>query len=73
MIDEVGHVAYCRARLGGLGLSVARALLPSVKATLLAEQREFAQLVGQDRFDRAFAESPVSSNHAATAVLAGPA
>lgn len=60
MIDEVGHVAYCRARLGSVGLSVARALLPSVKAALIAEQREFARLVGQDRFDRAFAEFELS-------------
>lgn len=55
MIDEVGHVAYCRARLGRLGLSIARLLLPSVKAALLSDQVEFAQLVGRERFDRAFA------------------
>ncbi len=60
MIDEVGHVTYCRAQLGGAGLSAARALLPSVKAALMAEQLEFAQLVGHERFDRAFADLELS-------------
>ena len=56
MIDEVGHVTWCRARLGSLGLRVARTLLPAVKAALLTDQREFALLVGRERFDQAFAE-----------------
>lgn len=59
MIDEVGHVTYCRARLGGLGLKVARGLLPAIKASLMTDQREFAALIGRERFDRAFAEFDV--------------
>ena len=47
MIDEVGHVSYCRARLGGPGLAAARALLPLVGASLLSDQQEFALLVGK--------------------------
>ena len=55
MVDEVGHVAYCRARLGRSGLTVARALFPSVARSVLSDQREFAQLIGSERFARALA------------------
>jgi hypothetical protein len=55
MIDEVGHVAYCRARLGATGLAAARALLPMVGASLLSDQQEFALLVGKERFTQAMA------------------
>lgn len=55
MIDEVGHITYCQARLGPFGLWMARALLPVVAASLLSDQQEFAQLVGRDRFDKAVA------------------
>jgi hypothetical protein len=55
MIDEVGHITYCQARLGPFGLWMARALLPVVSASLLSDQQEFAQLVGRDRFDKAVA------------------
>lgn len=52
MIDEAGHVTYCRARLGSLGLGAARALLPAVGKSLLSEQKEFALVVGEERFRR---------------------
>ena len=55
MVDEVGHVCYCRARLGAPGLAVARALLPLIAASLLSDQPEFAALVGRDRFEQALA------------------
>lgn len=55
MIDEVGHISYCHARLGPLGLSAARALLPAVGASLLSDQKEFALLVGRERFAQAMA------------------
>ncbi|MDB4929179.1 MAG: hypothetical protein JWM10_1663 [Myxococcaceae bacterium] len=55
MIDEVGHISYCHARLGPLGLSAARALLPAVAASLLSDQKEFALLVGRARFAEACA------------------
>ena len=56
MIDEVGHVSYCRARLGGPGLAIARAFLPVVGASLMSDQREFALLIGQARFEAALAD-----------------
>lgn len=55
MVDEMGHVCYCRARLGSAGLAVARRLLPSVAAALLSDQPEFAQLIGAREFERALA------------------
>ena len=55
MIDEVGHVSYCRARLGPMGLKTARALLPAIGASLMSDQKEFALLVGKERFEQALA------------------
>jgi hypothetical protein len=55
MIDEAGHVTYCRARLGALGLTAARTLLPAVGTSLLSEQKEFALLVGESRFQHQLA------------------
>lgn len=55
MIDEVGHVTYCRARLGPFGLATAKAFLPLVVKSLMDEQKEFAQLVGRERFDKMLA------------------
>jgi hypothetical protein len=55
MVDEVGHIAYCRARLGRPGLAIARALFPSVARSILSDQREFALLIGKERFDAALA------------------
>jgi hypothetical protein len=55
MVDEVGHVAYCRARLGRRGLAMARVLFPSVARSILSDQREFAQLVGSAGFANALA------------------
>lgn len=55
MIDEVGHVSYCRARLGAPGLAIARAMLPAIGASLLSDQKEFALLVGKSRFEQALA------------------
>ncbi len=55
MIDEVGHVTYCRARLGPFGLTAAKAFLPLVAKSLMDEQQEFAQLVGRERFDKLLA------------------
>lgn len=56
MVDEVGHVVYCQARLGPVGLAAARAMLPAVAASLLSDQREFAMLVGKERFEQALAD-----------------
>ena len=50
MVDEAGHVTYCRARLGAFGLTTARALLPAIGASLLSEQKEFSLVVGEERF-----------------------
>ena len=50
MIDEVGHVTYCRARLGAFGLAAARALLPAISTSLLTEQKELALTIGAERF-----------------------
>ena len=55
MVDEVGHVAYCRVRLGRTGLAIARALLPAVARSLLSDQRELARLIGKARFKAALA------------------
>jgi hypothetical protein len=46
LIDEMGHVAYCRSRVGRFGLFVARRLLPIVSITLLHDMPEFAMLAG---------------------------
>jgi hypothetical protein len=56
MIDEIGHVTYCRARLGALGLSAARALLPAIGTSILAEQKELALVVGEARFQQQLAD-----------------
>lgn len=60
MIDEVGHVSFCRARLGRMGLFVARAVLPLMAASLLSDIPEVARLVGPDRFRRAVADADLA-------------
>ena len=55
MVDEVGHVAYCRARLGPVGLAAAKSLLPTIANSLLSDQHEFATLIGRERFESALA------------------
>jgi hypothetical protein len=49
LIDEMGHVAYCRSRLGRLGLFVARRLLPLIGYMMLHDMPEFAMLAGGPR------------------------
>ena len=46
LIDEMGHVAYCRSQLGRFGLFVARCLLPIIGSFLLHDMPEFAMLAG---------------------------
>ncbi|MEM7411560.1 MAG: hypothetical protein AAF430_15110 [Myxococcota bacterium] len=36
-IDEVGHVAYLRAKMGPMGVQIARALLPMIAASLFKD------------------------------------
>lgn len=60
MVDEVGHVSYCRARLGRAGLAAARALLPSVTRSLLSDQPEVEELLGREAFVAAVSAMDVS-------------
>ena len=46
LLDEEGHVRYCRARLGPRGLSMARRLLPCVLHSTIAGMPEFITLAG---------------------------
>ena len=51
LVDELGHVAYCRARIGRTGLMAARGLLPTVASGIMTDIPEVAQLAGgADRF-----------------------
>jgi hypothetical protein len=52
LVDELGHVAYCRARIGRTGLRAARALLPTVASGIVTDIPEVAQL-GRARHRRA--------------------
>lgn len=54
-------MSYCRARLGAPGLAMARALLPLIGASLLSDQKEFALLVGKERFEQAMAAFNVTA------------
>jgi hypothetical protein len=47
LIDELGHVTYCKANLGGLGMSATRVMLDGIMRALLADVPEFAMLFGQ--------------------------
>jgi hypothetical protein len=49
LVDEIGHVAYCRARLGTAGMLAARALLPLVSRALFSDVPELALLVPPER------------------------
>jgi hypothetical protein len=49
LIDEMGHVAYCRSQLGRFGLFVARCLLPLIGYFILHDMPEFAMLAGGRR------------------------
>jgi hypothetical protein len=46
LVDELGHVAYCRARIGRAGLWAARRMLPRVVAGILRDIPEIAALAG---------------------------
>ncbi len=46
LIDEAGHVLYCRSRLGAPGLATARLALPLIGRVLLRDLPEFAHLAG---------------------------
>jgi hypothetical protein len=46
LVDELGHVAYCRARLGPKMLRLAHSLLPLVARTLMGDGPEYVQLAG---------------------------
>jgi hypothetical protein len=60
LIDEVGHVAYCRAKLGPLGISAARMLLDGVMKALLADIPEFGMLFGAPEIERRVREFDLS-------------
>jgi hypothetical protein len=49
LIDEMGHVAYCRSLLGRFGLFVTRSLLPIIGYVLLHDMPELALLAGGSR------------------------
>lgn len=49
LVDELGHVAYCRARLGRAGLWAARRMLPQVAAGILRDIPELVLLAGSRR------------------------
>jgi hypothetical protein len=48
VIDETGHVAFCRARVSERLLPVARWLAPRIASGLLREIPEFTRLAGSD-------------------------
>ena len=52
LIDELGHVAYCRANLGSFGISTARVLIDGVMRALLADIPEFGLLFGTAEIER---------------------
>jgi len=56
LIDELGHVAYCRANLGGVGLGATRVMLEGIMRALLADIPEFGLLFGRENIERQVAE-----------------
>jgi hypothetical protein len=46
LIDEIGHVAYCRSGLSNAELAYARRLLPLMQRTLLNDMPEYVQIAG---------------------------
>ncbi len=44
LVDETGHVLYCRAHMGPIALRIARQLMPLVNAYLLKDVRELRAL-----------------------------
>jgi len=49
LIDEMGHVAYCRTQLSRFGLFIVRCLLPVIGYLMLHDLPEFAMLAGGRR------------------------
>jgi hypothetical protein len=45
-VDEIGHVAYARARLGPVRLGMARAMFPIMTRSLMEQLPEFSLLAG---------------------------
>lgn len=52
LIDELGHVTYCRARLGGFGMSMSRVLLDGIMRALLADIPELGMLCGAELIEQ---------------------
>jgi hypothetical protein len=51
LIDELGHVAYCRSKVGNAGLKLAQKVVPTVAKNLISEGPEYVALAGgADRF-----------------------
>jgi len=46
LVDELGHVAFCRASMGRVGMSVARMMQPVVARSILADIPELTMLAG---------------------------
>ena len=44
LTDEIGHVVYCRARMGALGLSASRVMMRGIVEALISDIPEFLQL-----------------------------
>jgi hypothetical protein len=44
--DEIGHIVYCRATIGRVGLRLARKLLPILVRAVLRDGREVTRLAG---------------------------
>jgi tellurite resistance protein len=49
LCDEIGHVAWCRAQIGRLGVRAARLLVPVVTSGFLVDVQECAHLFGVER------------------------
>lgn len=50
LVDEVGHVAFLRSRLGPVRLGIARLLLPWVTRGMIDDMPELVALLGRERF-----------------------
>jgi hypothetical protein len=46
LLDEIGHVVYCRSGLSNAELAYARRLLPLMQRTLLNDMPEYVQIAG---------------------------
>jgi hypothetical protein len=46
LLDELGHVAFARARIGPVGLAFARMLYPQLVKSILTDLPEFSHLAG---------------------------